>query len=49
MGPILIPQDLNIERREIRWKPLPQNGIMSPGISTSDHRKKRRDNQCSAK
>jgi hypothetical protein len=29
----LIPLDLNIESREIRWKPLPQkNGIMSPGI-----------------
>ena len=34
MGPIFIPRDLNIEHREIHWKPLPQkNGIMSPEIS----------------
>jgi hypothetical protein len=24
MGPIFIPPDLNIEDREIHWKPLPQ-------------------------
>jgi hypothetical protein len=29
---LLIPRDLNIEQREIHWKPLPQNGIMSPEI-----------------
>jgi hypothetical protein len=30
MGPIFIPRDLNIEQREIHWKPLPKkNGIMS--------------------
>ena len=33
MGPIFIPRDLNIEHREIHWKPLPQNGIMSLEIS----------------
>ena len=33
MGPIFIPQDLNIEHREIHWKPLPQqNRIVSPEI-----------------
>jgi hypothetical protein len=33
MGPFFIPRDLNIEHREIHWKPLPQkNRIMSPEI-----------------